>query len=171
MRWKNKTSVCHYNLYVKDGAVCLPPLDTLILLIRTLTWLVRWDKDGRKRCDPASIRQATLVNWLAKCKGSPSRSSDPPCLSFQQSELFRQIGDITLHIRGDSITMPPEGRWWISAIGQLHQGKEGLIETQTQVIGAIVHPRWHLTESLMQGIALNLASFSIVNQGYNEPSP
>lgn len=45
-------------------------------------------------------------------------------------------------------------------IGQLHQGKDGLIETRTQVIGPIVRPRWYLTESLMQGIALNLASFS-----------
>lgn len=45
-------------------------------------------------------------------------------------------------------------------IGQLHQGKGGLIEAHNQVIGAIVHPQWHLTGSLMRGIALNLASFS-----------
>lgn len=38
-------------------------------------------------------------------------------------------------------------------IGQLHQGKDDLIGTLTQVIGPIVCSRWDLTESLMQGIS------------------
>ncbi|KAM6477941.1 hypothetical protein HDV62DRAFT_191916 [Trichoderma sp. SZMC 28011] len=94
---------------------------------------------GSDATRPRSDKPPWSTDWV-DARDLHQGSRIPPCLACQQPELFRQIGDITLHIRGDVITMAPEGGRRMCTIGQLRQGKTASSRLRPRVSHSIWHP-------------------------------